>query len=198
MIYGSFAICTGCWLSYAIVIFVWVTLFNINIYLKDETSYKHKKGWSDYQHNSYLILPKLFTETVDDIIYVLLLGLIAYIYMNLPTIWFVLFLFLVFFCFCPLKAGLKILFCGPQDSIVIYFVIEDVLEKMGRNGGDLEKNGNGLLEKVYFGSVSVIVRSDIWKVEFNRSFELRTEWKIYCERTLGFKYFAHNPSTFYP
>ena len=45
MIYGSFAACTGHWISYAIVFSIWCTLFAINMYLKDEYSYKLKQGW---------------------------------------------------------------------------------------------------------------------------------------------------------
>lgn len=45
MIYGSFAACTGYWVSYAIVMTMWFTLFAINMYLKDEYSYKLKQGW---------------------------------------------------------------------------------------------------------------------------------------------------------
>lgn len=42
MIYGAFAACTGHYLSYAIVMSVWCSLFAINMYLKDEYSYKLK------------------------------------------------------------------------------------------------------------------------------------------------------------
>lgn len=49
LIYGSFATCTGYWLAYALVISIWCTLFAINMYLKDELSYKFKEGWKEYK-----------------------------------------------------------------------------------------------------------------------------------------------------
>lgn len=64
MIYGSFAICTGYWVSYAIVLFVWLTLFATNIYLKDELSYKWKQGWDTYKQQSYIFLPKIFASDI--------------------------------------------------------------------------------------------------------------------------------------
>ena len=61
MIYGSFAICSGYWTSYAICFLMWSVVFSINMYLKDEMSYKHKEGWDKYRKNSYIVLPKFFS-----------------------------------------------------------------------------------------------------------------------------------------
>lgn len=64
MIYGSFAICSGYWTSYAIIFSIWTVLFTINMYLKDEMSYKHKEGWEVYKNNSYMLLPKLLPTNI--------------------------------------------------------------------------------------------------------------------------------------
>jgi len=45
MIYGSFAACSGHWISYVIVMIAWSTLFATNMYIKEEFSYKLKQGW---------------------------------------------------------------------------------------------------------------------------------------------------------
>lgn len=80
MIYGSFAICTGHWLSYAIVMSIWMTLFAINMYLKDELSYKNKAGWEEYKRNSYILLPKIFKSDIINLAIYVGLALIMYNY----------------------------------------------------------------------------------------------------------------------
>ena len=68
MIYGSFALTTGYWTSYAIVLFVWSTLFATNIYLKDQLSYKKKSGWEEYRNKSYILLPKFLNNGFANLI----------------------------------------------------------------------------------------------------------------------------------
>lgn len=71
--------CSGYWTSYAIVLFVWCTLFAINIYLKDQTSYKFKSGWETYKKQSYSLLPKIFpTDLLNIVFYAGFFGVIAF------------------------------------------------------------------------------------------------------------------------
>lgn len=51
LIYLSFAICTGYWASYAILITVWVVLFG-TFMVKKEKSLKQKQGWDEYSKSS--------------------------------------------------------------------------------------------------------------------------------------------------
>lgn len=80
MIYGSFAACTGYWISYAIVMTMWSTLFAINMYLKDQYSYKLKQGWDEYKKKSYILLPKLFKSNFINFAIYVGLSLILYNY----------------------------------------------------------------------------------------------------------------------
>lgn len=59
---------------------VWLTLFAINIYLKDELSYKKKAGWEEYKNNSYILLPKLFKSDIVNLAIYFGLVLIVYNY----------------------------------------------------------------------------------------------------------------------
>ncbi len=60
MVYGAFATMIGSWISWAILLFIWITVFNLNIYLKDATSLQYKDGWEIYRKRSGRILFKFF------------------------------------------------------------------------------------------------------------------------------------------
>ncbi|KRX10373.1 hypothetical protein PPERSA_10472 [Pseudocohnilembus persalinus] len=59
MLYLAFAICAETYISYFILLFVWSTVFNINMKCK-EKSLKRKDGYLEYQKHSGYILPKIF------------------------------------------------------------------------------------------------------------------------------------------
>lgn len=65
MVYGSFGAMIGNWCSWGILIFIWITVFNLNTYLKDITSLQKKKGWEEYQQRSGRILFKLFKNDFE-------------------------------------------------------------------------------------------------------------------------------------
>ena len=82
MIYGSFAACTGFLGSYAIVLSIWGSIFVINMYLKDEYSYRFKQGWEEYKQKSYIMLPKIFKSDIINLAVYLGIVLILYNYYN--------------------------------------------------------------------------------------------------------------------
>ena len=84
LIYGSFCIMIGNWICWGLCIFIWITVFNLNVYLKDETSLKYKDGWDSYQSRSGRILFKIFkNKTLNFGVYGLFGGLIYYFYINI-------------------------------------------------------------------------------------------------------------------
>lgn len=55
------------------------SLFALNMYLKDETSYKFKKGWEQYKEQSYMLLPKVFSNGVGNLIlYAVVFGAVGW------------------------------------------------------------------------------------------------------------------------
>lgn len=60
MLYASFAVLVGRWTPWIILGTVWLTVFNMNMYLKDQTSLKKKEGWEEYSKRSSKVLFKLF------------------------------------------------------------------------------------------------------------------------------------------
>ncbi|EGR34892.1 steroid 5-alpha c-terminal domain protein [Ichthyophthirius multifiliis] len=79
ILYGGFAIVGGAWENYALLLFIWTTLFNLNIYLK-ELSFSKKEGWEQYKNKSYLLLFKFFDEDIHN--YLFYGGLAAFITIN--------------------------------------------------------------------------------------------------------------------
>jgi len=59
LIYTSFAILTEKNISFVIILFIWSTIFTINIICKDN-SLKKKLNWLDYYNKSGIIYFKLF------------------------------------------------------------------------------------------------------------------------------------------
>ena len=62
MIYSSFVLCSGHLLGAIQLYGLACMLFAMNIYLKDSTSYRFKKGWAEYKNQSYILLPKVFSS----------------------------------------------------------------------------------------------------------------------------------------
>jgi hypothetical protein len=69
MIYSSFVLCSGHLLGFIQVYVLAFSLFALNIYLKDATSYRFKKGWQEYKEQSYILLPKLFSSGLVNLIF---------------------------------------------------------------------------------------------------------------------------------
>lgn len=60
LLYASFAVLVGKWTPWLILGTVWLIVFNLNMYLKDETSLKKKEGWEEYSKRSSKLLFKVF------------------------------------------------------------------------------------------------------------------------------------------
>lgn len=75
MIYGSFALASGFWLSWAIMLLFWLVLFLNNMLIKDYNSLMKKSGWEQYSARSYMFLPRLFSShLLNALVYLLALG----------------------------------------------------------------------------------------------------------------------------
>lgn len=87
LLYASFAVLVGKWTPWIILGLVWSIVFNMNMYLKDETSLKKKEGWEEYSKRSGKILFKFFK---NDILHFLMYGGLTflgwYTYNKLPII----------------------------------------------------------------------------------------------------------------
>lgn len=78
MIYGSFALASGFWLSWAIMLMFWLVLFLSNMLLKDYNSLMKKPGWEQYSARSYMFLPRIFSShALNAIVYVTAAGLLT-------------------------------------------------------------------------------------------------------------------------
>lgn len=64
MIYSSFVLCAGHSLGFIIFYSLGGFLFILNIYVKEEMSYKKKEGWEEYRKQSYIFFPKLFATGI--------------------------------------------------------------------------------------------------------------------------------------
>ena len=81
LLYASFAVLVGKWTPWFILLTVWLVVFNLNMYLKDETSLKKKEGWEEYSKRSSKILFKFFkNDTLHFSMYGLLTALGYYAY----------------------------------------------------------------------------------------------------------------------
>ena len=69
MIYSSFVHCSGHLLGAIQLYGLACLLFALNIYLKDSTSYKYKKGWEQYKEQSYILLFKIFPSNLLNLIF---------------------------------------------------------------------------------------------------------------------------------
>ena len=58
MIYSSFVLCSGHMLGCIVLYGLACSLFVLNMYLKDRTSYRFKEGWEEYKNRSYMLLFK--------------------------------------------------------------------------------------------------------------------------------------------
>ena len=67
MIYGSFILLVNDAISYACVIQVWVIVFTLRIWEK-ENSLKKKEGWSEYKSRSWILVPKVNGRIIDSIV----------------------------------------------------------------------------------------------------------------------------------
>lgn len=56
LVYSSFAAVSESWLAWIPLVFVWFTVFNLNIFLKDAASLSKKQGWEAYSRKSGRIL----------------------------------------------------------------------------------------------------------------------------------------------
>ncbi len=76
MLYGSFAVCSGCTYSWFVLLFAWVSLFLPNILSKDYNSLMKKQGWEEYSQKSFIFLPRFCKPIILNLmVYILALGL---------------------------------------------------------------------------------------------------------------------------
>lgn len=61
MIYGSYALMARHWLAWAILAWVWIGYFSINMILKDRSLAK-KEGWDAYRKKSHILFPRIFRQ----------------------------------------------------------------------------------------------------------------------------------------
>ena len=59
MLYASYAIIVQHWIPWAILAWVWIGVFLVNI-LQKEASISRYPGWADYKKQSGMLIPKLF------------------------------------------------------------------------------------------------------------------------------------------
>lgn len=79
MIYSSFVFCSGHALGFLIFYSLGGILFALNIYIKDEISFKRKLGWNEYKNNSYVLLPKIFqTYLLNFVFYACMFASLGY------------------------------------------------------------------------------------------------------------------------
>jgi protein-S-isoprenylcysteine O-methyltransferase Ste14 len=64
MIYGSYAFLVGHWLPWAIVGYIWVFLFLVNMMMK-EASMSRYPEWAAYKARTGMLLPRLFPNKVS-------------------------------------------------------------------------------------------------------------------------------------
>ena len=69
MIYSSFVLCSGHCLGFIIFYGLGGFLFTLNIYLKEEMSYKKKEGWEKYRKQSYVFFPKLLSTDILNFVF---------------------------------------------------------------------------------------------------------------------------------
>lgn len=60
LVYLSFGILSNSYISYTILIFIWISVFIPNIICK-EYSFIKKPDWKIYKQTSWIILPKIFS-----------------------------------------------------------------------------------------------------------------------------------------
>ena len=60
MLYGSYALLSQNWISWAILIYIWTLVFFTNMYNK-ERSLRKKKGWKAYRARSGMLFPWVFS-----------------------------------------------------------------------------------------------------------------------------------------
>lgn len=59
MIYGSFALVVGHWVPWAILAWVWLGYFSINILMKERSLARHPE-WTAYKDRSWFLIPFIF------------------------------------------------------------------------------------------------------------------------------------------
>lgn len=59
MIYGSFALVVNHWIPWAILVWVWMGYFSINIVMKERSMSRHP-GWSEYKNRTRYLIPFIF------------------------------------------------------------------------------------------------------------------------------------------
>lgn len=69
LLYASFAICTGYWASWIILLFVWSSLFTANMIIKDFNSLRKKSGWSEYEKRSFIFLPRVGQSILFNVVF---------------------------------------------------------------------------------------------------------------------------------
>ena len=71
LVYLSFAMTVGKYEAYGICMFIWTTIFWLNMHCKD-LSLKMKDGWKEYEQRSWMLIPKILGSTkISTLVYAL-------------------------------------------------------------------------------------------------------------------------------
>lgn len=80
LLYSGFAMVTGNWMSYGILVSIWTFLFWPSMLMKDGSLMK-KRGWNEYRQHSYMLLPRVFRpDVLNNIMYAALVLVFALAY----------------------------------------------------------------------------------------------------------------------
>ncbi len=59
IIYGAYATVVWCWIPWAILAWVWIGLFAVNIFMKEQSMSRYPQ-WTEYRKRSWFLIPGLF------------------------------------------------------------------------------------------------------------------------------------------
>lgn len=59
LIYGSFALVTWHWIPWAILVWVWLGFFSVNVIMKERSMSRYPE-WADYKKRSWYLIPYIF------------------------------------------------------------------------------------------------------------------------------------------
>lgn len=81
MLYSSFAILTTSYIPFAILISIWSTVFVSRIWTKERSLMK-KEGYIKYKKNSYILLFKIFSKDIYNVLFYSFIVFVSYLCYN--------------------------------------------------------------------------------------------------------------------
>lgn len=77
MLYYGFFSLADHWFGYAVCACVWVGVFSVRMAMKD-ASLRQKPGWADYAERSWILLPKIYSNSIISVVFYLALAWAAF------------------------------------------------------------------------------------------------------------------------